>query len=187
MKKHNIIFYISIIIILVTLAFCLSYAYLIAIVKGNTTATKTQAQAGSIKVEFSTSDYINNTSLMLIQDAERATKAEISKFSLSNTSTNAITTRYDIYLTNLTISDNFKSTYFKWELLKNDTILDSGNFTTAVTGTDFKLNTTTQTITASSIDNYILRIWLSESGTNQLSLTNGNFAAKVKIISVASN
>ena len=91
--------------------------------------------------------------------------------------------KYNLYLTELTISDNFKSKYFKWELLKNGTTLYSGNFTNAITGEDYLLTSSPQTLEVSKTDNYILRIWLeNDLQVNQIDLTNGTFSGKVKLI-----
>ena len=78
---------------------------------------------------------------------------------------------------------HFKSKYFKWELLKNGTTLYSGNFTNAITGEDYLLTSSPQTLEVSKTDNYILRIWLeNDLQVNQIDLTNGTFSGKVKLI-----
>lgn len=177
------VFYISLVILLVSFAFHFSYAYMTATVLGNDTATPTAINAGTLTVDFATSAYIDNTNLLLINDSDEATKAEKTTFTVKNSGN--ITAKYTLDLTELTISDNFKSTYFKWDLLKNGTSINTGNFTTAVTGTDFTITPSNQTITVGTTDTYELRIWLSESGTDQLSLTNGTFNAKVRMTAVS--
>lgn len=179
--KKNIVFYICIVVILISAAFYFSYAYMTATVNG--TANATNINAGTLTVDFATSAYISNTNLLLINDTDRATKADKTSFTVSNSGN--VSANYVLSLTELTISDNFKSSYFKWELLKNGTAIYSGNFTSAVTGTEFTLTSSAQTIAVSATDSYVLRIWLSESGTDQTSLTNGSFSAKVKMTATA--
>ena len=174
------VLYLSITIILISVAFVISYAFFTANILGNDTATKTNVTTGTLNIDFATSAYINNTNLFLIADSDAATKADTTNFTVANTSGN-VTGKYTLSLTELTISDNFKSSDFKWQLLKNGTELTSGNFLSALTGTDFNLTTSNQTINVGQTDTYILRVWLSESGQDQLTLTNGTFSAKVKM------
>src|SRR5574344_18938 len=181
MKKRNLILYLSIVVILICIAFSASYAYFTATITGNDTAKTTQVTSGTLDIDFTTSAYISNSNLFLIDDADKATKADATTFTVANSNGN-VSGKYNLVLTELAISDNLKSQYFKWELLKNDTAINNGDFTSAVTGTDFNLTSTSQTIAVNSTDSYILRIWLSESNTNQISLTSGSFSAKVKMV-----
>ena len=183
MNKRNLILYLSLIIIIVSVAFTISYAYLKANVTGNDPATFTNVSSGKLDITFATSAYINNNNLLLISDSDVATKADQTSFTIDNTKSN-ISGIYKLSLTELSISNNLKSNDFKWELLKNDTIINSGNFSTAVTGTDFILTSSNQTITPGTTDSYKLRIWLSETTSDQISLTNGSFSAKVKMTAI---
>ena len=183
MKQRNFILYLSLIIIIISVAFTISYAYLKANVTGNDTATTTNVTSGTLDITFATSAYINNNNLLLISDSDAATKAEQTSFTIDNTKSN-ISGKYTLSLTELSISDNLKSNDFKWELLKNDSTINSGNFSTAVTANDFNLTSSNQTITPGTTDSYKLRIWLSETTSDQLSLTNGSFSAKVKMTAI---
>lgn len=180
MKKRNLVLYSSITIILISIAFAVSYAFYQATITGNDTATTTNVKSGTLTIDFATSAYINNTKLFLIDDSDVATKADSSTFTIANSS-GTVSGKYVLSLTELTISDNLKSSDFKWQLLKNNTIIESGNFLNAVTDSDFTLTTSNQTINVGQTDSYILRIWLSNSQEDQLSLTGGTFSAKVKM------
>lgn len=187
MKRNikEIVFAVSVIVILVSITYRLSYAYFVATVTGNSTATASTIGAGTLNVNFTTSQYVSNDSLMLISDADKATSAEKMLFSVSQATATTVAARYNVYLTELSISNNFKSSDFKWELLRNSSVIASGNFTTAVSGTDFKLNSTALDLAVNATDNLELRLWLSQQDYDQLSLTNGTFSAKVKIEALA--
>ena len=181
-KKHSIL-YISIAIIVISITFVVSYAYMIAKVIGNEDANNTKVSTGTLEVSFTTSSYIKENDMQLIDAADVAKSAVHTDFSISHTENSNVATKYNLYLTELTISDNFKSKYFKWELLKNGTTLYSGNFINATTGEDYLLTATPQTLEVSKTDSYILRVWLENDETvNQLDLTNGSFSGKVKLI-----
>ena len=180
MKKRNYLLYISLIVILISIAFSLSYAYLSANVTGNDTAKTTNVTSGTLNIDFATSAYISNNNMLLISDENVATQADQTSFTVANTTGN-INGKYTLSLTELSISANLKSSDFKWDLLKNGTSISSGNFTTAVTGTDFDLTSGVQTISTNTTDSYVLRIWLSETTSDQQSLENGTFSAKIKM------
>jgi cell division protein FtsL len=180
MNKRNTVFYLSLVVIIISIAFSLSYAYMSAKVTGNDTATKTTISSANLDIDFTTSEYINNSKLSLISDSDVATKADKTTFTVANTKATT-TVNYDLTLTEVAISDNLKSSDFKWELLKNDVSLSNGNFSTAITGTDITLTPSAQSITVGTTDSYVLRIWLSETNKDQLALTNGTFSAKVKL------
>lgn len=181
-KKHSIL-YISIAIIVISITFVVSYAYMTAKVIGNEDANNTKVSTGTLEVSFTTSSYIKENDMQLINAADVAKSAAHTDFSISHSKNSNVATKYNLYLTELTISDNFKSKYFKWELLKNGTTLYSGNFTNAITGEDYLLTSSPQTLEVSKTDNYILRIWLeNDLQVNQIDLTNGTFSGNVKLI-----
>ena len=181
-KKYSIL-YISIAIIVISITFVVSYAYMIAKIIGNEDANNTKVSTGTLEVSFTTSSYIKENDMPLINAADVAKSAVHTDFSISHSKNSNVATKYNLYLTELTISDNFKSKYFKWELLKNGTTLYSGNFTNAITGKDYLLTSSPQTLEVSKTDNYILRIWLeNDLQVNQIDLTNGTFSGNVKLI-----
>ena len=192
LDKKSIIIYIAVALFLILLSFGVSYAYFTVAVSGNETATQSKITTGTLKVDFAITDKINNANIMLIKDSDRATKAESVPFSVTNSGN--ITGQYLIYLTDVNISNNLKSTDFKWELIKNGTTTYSGDFSTAVNGTLFPLTSVTQSgsvtpvnqaILVNATDNYVLRVWLSETQADQTSLLGGTFSAKVQMISTS--
>ena len=188
--KKSVTLYVLVALFLVSISFGVSYAYFTASVTGNDTAKQTKVTAGTLGVSFDVTDKITNNNIMLIKDADRATKAESLTFSVANNGN--LAGQYLIYLTDLSISNNLKSADFKWELIKNGTTTYSGNFTTATNGVLFPLTSVTeagsltpanQQIAVGSTDNYVLRVWLSETQEDQTSLLGGTFSGKVKMIS----
>lgn len=184
-KTRNLVLYLSIAVLLISVGFSVSYAYLYATVTGNDDVNDMVIRAGNVEVNFNTTSYINSSSgkILLIPDADRATKALKSTFTVNVVGTSTLDARYDIYLTDFTISSNLKNGDLKYELLKNGvTVGQISDFSTATSGEDFKLNSAVQSITNGSTDNYELRIWLSMSDANQNNLLTGSqFSGKLKV------
>ena len=86
---------------------------------------------------------------------------------------------YNIFITELNISDNLKSSYLKWSLYNGDTSVASGTFENIGTKTTLNLKENI-TINKGSTDSYVLYIWLSNDPVNnQTQLLNGSFSGKV--------
>ena len=136
--------------------FCIgiAYAYFTARISGNDTVSSATVTVGKLMIDFDTTEYISNQYGELIQDSEKESKAD----------------------------DNLKSSDFKWELVKNDTVLSSGNFSDIGTSTTLNLTPNYQRLEVNNTDKYIFRIWLSETDVDQSSLYNGTFSAKISLI-----
>ncbi len=192
LAKRNMVMYISIVAIIISLTFKVSYAFFTANISGNETITQTKAVTGKLDLTFATSAYINNSHLFLIKDNERSTKAETSQFSVNNNNgVGTVDAKYELYLTDLTISNNLKSSDFKYELLINNEVKGSGSFLNATSGTDFKITSSIISIPQGQTDNCVFRIWLSETSADQSSLVGNSkdnrnsFSAKIKLEAVA--
>ena len=174
--KH-VILYISITLIIATVTFALSRAYYLAKITVADKINATTVKNANLDIEFLTSQYINDANLMLIKDSERQVSAPYTLFS--------VTTNYTLYLTDFTISDNFVSSDFKWELVqKNDsgeTQIATGSFADATSGKDYTLTTTDITISPQDTHQYIFRIWLSYTDNDQANLLNGSFSGKMAL------
>ena len=190
-KKH-IVLYFSLAMLLVSLAFSVSYAYFTMTITGNENVQETRVVTGILDIDFNITDKITNSNIMLIDDSDREERAEAITFSVSNNGTGNVSGAYLIYLNDLTISDNLKSADFKWELVKNNVTLFEGDFLTASTGNAFPITSMTsasgvvsplvQTIAVNNTDNFVLRVWLSSTDDDQTGLLGGTFSAKVKMI-----
>lgn len=133
-----------------------------------------------LEVDFVTNEYINNTSLMLIKNEEVSSKADKTTFSISKKDGADYTIKYNIYLTELNISDNLKSADFKWDLLQNGVSIYSNNFSNAESLENYMLSAEPLVLNDDSAS-YEFRIWLEESSQDQIELLNGEFSAKIAI------
>ena len=182
--KH-VILYISITLLLITVTFSASRAYYLARITVTDNINDTSITNANLDIDFLTSQYINEPKLMLINDSDRVASAPYTSFAITSKSTSTISADYSLYLTDFTISDNFVSNDFKWELVrKNDsgeTQVATGNFANAVTGKDYTLTTANVTIAPQDTHQYIFRIWLSYTDNDQANLLNGSFSGKIAL------
>lgn len=180
--KHFIL-YISIALILITTAFSASRAFYLTRIKVTDTINPSTVNNANLDIEFLTSQYINEPKMMLINDADRQSSAAYTSFAITSKSTSTIKANYTLYLTDFTISTNFISEDFKWELVRKDgsseTTISNGNFSNAVSGNDYTLTTEALTISPSETQQYIFRIWLSYTDKDQASLLEGSFSGKM--------
>lgn len=180
--KHFIL-YISIALILITTAFSASRAFYLTRIKVTDTINPSTVNNANLDIEFLTSQYINEPKMMLINDADRQSSAAYTSFAITSKSTSTIKVNYTLYLTDFTISTNFISEDFKWELVRkdgsNETTISNGNFSNAVSGNDYTLTTEALTISPSETQQYIFRIWLSYTDKDQASLLEGSFSGKM--------
>ena len=134
--KH-VILYISITLIIATVTFAASRAYYLPKITVDGKINDTTITNANLDIEFLTSQYINEPKMMLINDSDRQASAPYTSFAITSKSTSTISVDYTLYLTNFTISDNFVSSDFKWELAKKtdsgETQVATGNFANAVT------------------------------------------------------
>ena len=121
--------------------------------------------------------------MMLINDADRQNSTAYTNFTITSKSTSTMTANYTLYLTDFTISTNFISEDFKWELTKKgdsgETTIATGNFSNAVSGKDYTLTTDEITISPSETQQYVFRIWLSYADRDQSNLLEGSFSGKI--------
>ena len=171
------------VISLFTLAFSGTYSYFSVTTNYATTEEErtTYVTTDYLDVDFTTDEYINNTSLMLISNDDVATKAEKTKFTIAKKDGKSYAIKYNIYLTELNISDNLKSSDFKWDLLQNGVSIYSSSFEGAVTGDTFMLTAEPLLLSTDVSASYELRVWLEETTNDQIELLNGEFSAKVAI------
>lgn len=180
--KHTIL-YISIALILITTAFTASRAFYLAKINVTDTINPSTITNANLDIEFLTSQYINEPSMMLINDADRQNSTAYTNFTITSKSTSTMTANYTLYLTDFTISTNFISEDFKWELTKKgdsgETTIATGNFSNAVSGKDYTLTTDEITISPSETQQYVFRIWLSYADRDQSNLLEGSFSGKI--------
>jgi len=182
--KPNYTLYVLIILITVVAIAGITFAFFAPqFNKPNGDATA-KIISGKLDVDFTTTEYILNTNTMLIKDSERAEYADKTSFQVKHAQDSEVNALYDIYLSSISITDNFKSVDFKWELLSSNTVVATGNLSTVGVSTEFQLNATPISLPLTDTHSYELRMWLSETNADQLSLLEGNFSAKVKVVVV---
>ena len=115
------------------------------------------------------------------------------KFWVSGSSSNPNNSIYDISLSNIVIDCELKSTYVKWLLYKNNTLLANGNFSPTfdtMPNNRMVLTSTQQDLTTTE-DEYLLALYIEESCTgntsactsaqSQTSLLGKSFSANIGI------
>ena len=183
---------------IIVIGISLSFAYFTMSIQGSSDTGNNQAAILNVTTTLTTADAINATSLAIIDGSEYLTKAESIEFTVTNNTDSNVNALYTINMTDITISKNMLSQYFKWALVINS---DTGN---AITGSfqDLSLadegNTDTSTVTIGSkvlisdenarslsigaTDTITLYLWLeNDNNVDQLYLTNGTFSGKLSL------
>lgn len=182
-KKRILLGSLIIVVSIVIIGLSLSYAYYLNTVQEvNPDNQGTNITSGELTMNFTTTQYINANSAGLINDTDVVTEGDYTSFSVTLPSNaDAASATYNLYLTELTITDNLKSKYVKWALYNADgtSMITSGDFSGATSGTNLTLQSNI-TINKGETNSYRLYIWLSnDPDVNQTSLLNGSLSAKV--------
>lgn len=177
-SKLNYKFLIMIAVI-VPIILSVSYAYFLARVSGDNTVIDGNA-TNKFDIDLITTNegYINASDLLPISETASADKAAKGIFSVK-TGSNDYKINYSLSLTDITLSDNLKSSNdLKWELWSSDTNtkISSGTFKNASSTLLLKNNII---INKNQTNNYELRIYVLETNTNQLELLDSTLSAKV--------
>lgn len=177
-SKLNYKFLIMIAVV-VPIILSVSYAYFLAKVSGDNTVIDGNA-TNKFDIDLITTNegYINASDLLPISETASADKAAKGIFSVK-TGSNDYKINYSLSLTDITLSDNLKSSNdLKWELWSSDTNtkISSGTFKNASSTLLLKNNII---INKNQTNNYELRIYVLETNTNQLKLLDGTLSAKV--------
>lgn len=141
----------------------------------------TTAGKDDIKTNFETTEYITTKTGIPILDANVSTQASKNKFTINASETMALKSNYTISITDINMVEELKIADFKWQLIRNNSEVATGNFANIGNNTTLELYTTGLTLNSNVIDNYELRIWLSENGNDQNSLMNKSFYAKITV------
>lgn len=167
---------------LFVLSFSVSYSFFTTVPQiNNPENATTLVTTDYLDFDFGTTEYINNENLVLLKRENVATDADKTVFNVARKAGSNYDIKYNIYLTELNISDNLKSEDFKWDLLQNGVSIYSGSFLAAESNEMFTLTADPLVINNDASKSYELRVWLEESEFDQASLLNGSFSAKVAI------
>lgn len=148
----------------------------------------TNIKANTIKeaptIVFSQTEYIASTKIMPIYDEDRYKYANKNSFTVTiGENLIGYETALEIILSDINISDELKISNYKYELQQNNIIISSGDFNNIGNSTSIKLVPMTIMNPISYPYTYVyeLYIWLSEDKTNQNSLMDKKFSAKIDV------
>ena len=181
-NKHNKTAYylltLGAIIIPVILALFYVYFHAVILIK-DLKVNGTPANKFEINLVTENNGYINASNVSFTKSENIAQESQKSFFKIvSGNNKHYIT--YDLSLSELTISSSLQVENFKWQLVKDNQIINSGNFN----GVNFNgINLATDLIIGvNKTHEYELRIWLQETEYNQSNLKNGIFSGKITLI-----
>lgn len=193
LPKRNLVLYISIAVLIISITFKTSYAYFYGSVINTTTPSETVVTTADLSLKFGNNPhYLNAQNLTLMTAAEAATASNnYASFTVENTG--GTTGRYKLYLSNYSITSNLVDADFKWKLTIGDatytgTFYDLFNGKTATNGViasntdDIAIISNSITLAPNASNNCEFRIWLQDEDHNQISLTEGTFSTTFKLI-----
>ena len=202
-RKRIILGSLIIVMSIVIIGLSISYAYYLnTIEEVNPENQGTNITSGKLSMNFATSQYINATAAGLIDDEDvlDPSNNNFTQFSVSFAEDNSVdSATYNLYLTEISMTQNFKNEDVKWALYNSSNeLIANGNFSTATLsstanddGTYNADNITLKndiTISPGTTNSYKLYIWLSnDDQTNQIDLLNGTLNAKVGFRATAGN
>lgn len=165
-------------------AFGVSYGYYAY------TSANTLFNVSTIKtlptVTYAQSSNLNDTVGIPISEDNYATEASKSQFTITyGSNLSGYDVAIKISLTNITIDSALKNSYFRYKLVRDSTVISSGNFSSVGTSLVLK-NTEKRTISSyPTVENYTLYIYLAESGADQGSMMGKSFSAKISVDTIA--
>lgn len=177
---------------IIIIGLSVSYAYYINTIEevnpGNQGVSVT---SGELTMNFATTQTISTTAAGLINDSDILTSADYTAFSITLPSSSKVdNAAYSLYLTDTSMSSNFKSSYLKWALYSADTQVASGNFSGVTLASSANADGTYNVSDIALLDNvsiskgtttsYKLYVWLSyDADTLQNELLEGSLSTKV--------
>ena len=135
-------------------------------------------------IVFAQTEYITSTQNMPIYDEDKYKYANKNSFTVTlKENLKEYETGLEIMLNSINISDELKIENYKYELLQNKKVISEGNFSNIGNSTSIKLLPMTKLTPDSYPYTYVyeLYIWLSEDNSDQNSLMNKIFGAKIDV------
>jgi len=135
-------------------------------------------------VIFSQTEFISSSLNIPIYDEDKENFANVNAFTITfGENLEKYETAISIVLDEIFMDDELKITNYKYELVQNNEVISSGDFSNlGIEQQIVLLPSTVMEITSyPNTYTYELYIWLSEDGTNQNYLMNKNFNGKIKI------
>lgn len=183
---------------IIVIGISLSFAYFTMSIQGSSDTGNNQAAILNVTTTLTTADAINATSLAIIDGSEYLTKAESIEFTVTNNTDSNVNALYTINMTDITISKNMLSQYFKWALVINSdtsnaitgsfqdlSLADEGNSDTSTVTMGSKVliaDENARSLSIGATDTITLYLWLeNDNNVDQLYLTNGTFSGKLSL------
>lgn len=195
LPKRNIVLYVSIIVIVVSITFRTSYAFYLGYVNNAKEPTPTVVESGALELKFANDvKYLNVEDLSIMTAADAAVaENNYSSFSVINNGT--LSAKYKLYLSNYSLTENLVDADFKWKLtidgvVYTGTFYDLFNGKTSNNGViesttdDIALISNDITLAPNSTHNCEFRVWLQEADRNQINLTDGTFRTTIRLMAV---
>ncbi len=165
-------------------AFGVSYGYYAY------TSANTLFNVSTIKslptVTYAQSSNLNETVGIPINEDNYATEASKSQFTITyGSNLSGYDVAIKISLTNITIDSALKNSYFRYKLVRGSTVIASGNFSSVGSSLVLKGAEKKSITTYPTVENYILYIYLADSGSEQNAMMGKKFSAKITVDTVA--
>lgn len=165
-------------------AFGVSYGYYAY------TSANTLFNVSTIKslptVTYAQSSNLNETVGIPINENNYATNASKSQFTITyGSNLSGYDVAIKISLTNITIDSALKNSYFRYKLVRGGTVIASGNFSSVGSSLVLKGAEKKSITSYPTVENYILYIYLADSGSEQNAMMGKKFSAKITVDTVA--
>lgn len=203
-NKRQITKVLILVVALMVIAFSGTYAYFTNNFVGKPTTTTAISGVFDVESSLETTSTIQNRRMVLIhvndtQD-QREELADKLTFTVTSTENSTVDGEFNLFLKDIKLSKNLYSKYLKWELLKGNEIINSGDFANvervdtpvedeedkAVTDVKiFQLNKETLSLPKNTTQSFTFRMYLLDDPTrNQIELTNGSFNGRLYLEAV---
>lgn len=193
-SKNYVIICAIFVVALLILGISLTYAFFETDISNDFTETKFTTGTFSMDTNLTDASVINASNMTLLNTNEVESKSE--KINFTAQAKNNNNAKFNIYLKNITISSNMIDSSFKWQLLADNKVISSGDFSditkngklsTSKTSTDLvKYYDTYYLKKAGNFNgnnemNFEIRLYLLNSSVDQSSLIDGTFSSSAAI------
>ena len=164
-SKNYVIICAIFVVALLILGISLTYAFFETDISNDFTETKFTTGTFSMDTNLTDASVINATNMTLLNTNEVESKSE--KINFTAQAKNNNNAKFNIYLKNITISSNMIDSSFKWQLLADNKVISSGDFSDITK--NGKLSTSkTSTDLVKYYDTYYLKKAGNFNGNNEM-------------------
>lgn len=203
-NKRQLTKVLILVVALMVIAFSGTYAYFTNNFIGKPTTTTVTSGVFDVESSLENASAIRNRRMVLIhvndtQD-QREELADKLTFTITSTENSTVDGEFNLFLKDIKLTKNLYTKYLKWELLKENEIINSGNFENAIrvdTASEgeeekaitdvkeFQLNTEAISLPKNTTQTYTFRMYLLDDPTrNQIELTDGSFNGRLYLEAV---